>query len=275
MVVDIARAAGGRVLEDDRFPAADAGTPSAYTNAAVLLGPLGESATAEVVSRITSFFEGAPGGPWLLFSPLPTPDLQSLGLGAVGHPPLMFRPQGGERRPPPPELEIVRVVDAETLQTFERTAIEAYPLPELADLHAGTFMPTALVDDDRFFFFLGLVDGEPIGTSMAHVGASMSHVEYVSAMPAARGRGYGEAMTWPATRPTPRRRPCSSRATSVAPRTSGWATCRWRASPSGRVPAPKDKRERGGQTIRTFWASSPFLPGPTSNSTRCPSSRVR
>jgi hypothetical protein len=34
---------------------------------------------------------------------------------------------------------------------------------------------------------------------MAHLGASMSHVEYVSAMPAARGRGYGEAMTWPAT----------------------------------------------------------------------------
>jgi GNAT superfamily N-acetyltransferase len=96
-------------------------------------------------------------------------------------------------------LEIVRVADAETLETFERTAIDAYPLPELAGLHAGTFMPTALVDDDRFLFFLGLVDGGPIGTSMAHLGASMSHVEYVSAMPAARGRGYGEAMTWPAT----------------------------------------------------------------------------
>jgi GNAT superfamily N-acetyltransferase len=199
MVVDIARAAGGRVLEDDRFLAADAGTPSAYTNAAVLLGPLSESAMAEVVSRITSFFEDAPGGPWLLFSPVPTADLRPMGLGAVGHPPLMFRAQGGERRPPPPELEIVRVADARTLETFERTAIDAYPLPELAGAHAGMFMPTALVDDDRFFFFLGLVDGEPIGTSMAHLGASMSHVEYVSAMPAARGRGYGEAMTWPAT----------------------------------------------------------------------------
>jgi len=27
----------------------------------------------------------------------------------------------------------------------------------------------------------------------------MSHIEYVSAMPGVRGRGYGEAMTWPAT----------------------------------------------------------------------------
>jgi hypothetical protein len=199
MIVDVARAAGGRVLEDERFFAADAGTPSAYTNAAVLLGPLGEGATADAVSALTSFFDAAPGGPWLLFSPVPTPDLRKQGLGAVGHPPLMFRAQGGERRSPPPELEIVRVADASTLQTFERTAIEAYPLPELADVHTGTFMPAALLDDDRFLFFLGLVDGEPIGTSMAHLGASMSHVEYVSASPSVRGRGYGEAMTWPAT----------------------------------------------------------------------------
>ena len=199
MVVDIARAAGGRVFEDDHFAAADAGTPSAYTNAAVLLGPLGESATADAVSRITAFFDAAPGGPWLLFSPVPTPDLRPQGLGAVGHPPLMFRPHGGERRHPPPELEIVQVDDPAMLQTFERTAIEAYPLPELAEAHSGTFMPPALLDDDRFLFFLGLAEGRPIGTSMAHVGASMSHVEYVSAMPGARGRGYGEAMTWPAT----------------------------------------------------------------------------
>jgi len=198
MIVDVGRAAGGRVLEDERFLAADAGTPSAYTNAAVLLGPLGESATG-VVSRITSFFHEAPGGPWLLFSPVPTPDLRPLGLGAVGHPPLMLRPSGGTPREPPPELEIVRVADVETLQTFERTAIEAYPLPELADVHAGTFMPHSLLDDDRFLFFLGLVEGRPIGTSMAHLGASMSHVEYVSASPNVRGRGYGEAMTWPAT----------------------------------------------------------------------------
>ena len=62
---------------------------------------------------------------------------------------------GGERRPPPPGLEIVPVADVETLQTFERTAIDAYPLPELAGLDAGTFMPTSLLDDDRFLFFLG------------------------------------------------------------------------------------------------------------------------
>jgi hypothetical protein len=111
----------------------------------------------------------------------------------------MLRPRGGDRRPPPPELEIVRVDDPATLQVFERTVIDAYPFPELAGLGAGTFTPPSLLDDDRFQFFLGLADGRPVGTSMAHLGASMSHVEYVAASPSVRGRGYGEAMTWPAT----------------------------------------------------------------------------
>jgi ribosomal protein S18 acetylase RimI-like enzyme len=199
MVADVARAAGGRAREDDDLVLADAGTPSAYTNAAVLRAPVGEGAAAAVVSRITSFFDAAPGGPWLLFSPLPTPDLKPHGLGAVGHPPLMLRPPGGARRDPPPDLEIVRVDDPATLRTFEQTAIDAYPLPELAALEAGAFMPPSLLDNDRFRFFLGFVDGEPVGTSMAHLGASMSHVEFVSASPKVRGRGYGEAMTWPAT----------------------------------------------------------------------------
>ena len=199
MVVEMACAAGGRTLQEDGFVVADSGTPSAYTNAAVLLGPIGESDASGVVSKIASFFDQAPGGSWLLFCPLPTPDLRPHGLGPVGHPPLMLRPRGGDRRPPPPELEIVRVVDADTLRTFERTAIEAYPLPDLAGLDVGAFTPPSLLDDDRFQFFLGLVDGEPLGTSMAHLGHSMSHVEYVSTKEAARGRGYGEAMTWPAT----------------------------------------------------------------------------
>ncbi|HMG27646.1 MAG TPA: hypothetical protein VKH36_12625, partial [Acidimicrobiia bacterium] len=223
-----------------------------------------------MVSRITSFFDEEPGGPWLLFSPLPTPDLRPLGLGAVGHPPLMLRPPGGARRDPPPELEIVRVADVATLQTFERTAIQAYPLPELADVHIGTFMPLSLLGDDRFLFFLGVVDGRPIGTSVAHLGASMSQVEYVSASPSVHGRAYGEAMTWPATLADANAPSMLIASDLGRPTYERMGYLRWRVSHSGPVPAPKD--ERVGQTIRTFWASSPFFPGPTSNSTRCPSS---
>ena len=121
------------------------------------------------------------------------------GVKPVGHPPLMLRTPGGDRRPPPPDLEIVEVSDAETLRTFEQTAIHAYPMPELEAAGAGGFMPASLLDDNAFRFYLGFVDGQPVATSMAHLSASMSHVEYVTTIPAVRGRGYGEAMTWPAT----------------------------------------------------------------------------
>jgi hypothetical protein len=154
---------------------------------------------------MAEFFAGAPGGPWMLFSATPTPDLRPYGLQPVGHPPLMFRPAGGDRRPPPEDLEIVEAADVDTLRVLERTLIEGYPMPELRGLGAGGFLPDALLDDDRFRLYLGDVDGEPVGTSMAHLGTSMSHVEWVSTTQAGRGRGYGEAMTWAATLALPNR----------------------------------------------------------------------
>jgi hypothetical protein len=198
MVEAVARAGGGRVLHEDEFAAADTESPNGYMNAAVLLAPLSESRASEVIARLSSFFADAPGGQWMLFSAIPTPDLRPYGVKPVGHPPLMLRTPGGDPRPLPRDLEIVEVADPETLRTFEQTAIEAYPMPELADSSRG-FIPASLLDDDRFRCFLGLVDGQPVGTSMAHLGASMSHVEFVTAIPAVRGRGYGETMTWPAT----------------------------------------------------------------------------
>lgn len=197
MVETVARAGGGRVLHEDEFAAADTESPNGYMNAAVLLAPLSESRAAVVIARLSSFFAAAPGGRWMLFSATPVPNLRPYGVKPVGHPPLMLRTPGGNRRPPPPDLEIVEVADPETLRTFEQIAIEAYPMPEFADSGRG-FMPASLLDDDRFRFFLGFVDGQPVATSMAHLGSSMSHVEYVTTMPAVRGRGYGEAMTWPA-----------------------------------------------------------------------------
>lgn len=203
MVETQAQAAGGRVLRQDTMVLGDAGSPGAYLNGGVLLAPLRDQAAGDVVARMTEFFAGAPGGPWMLFSATPTSDLRPHGLQPVGHPPLMFRPAGGERRPPPDDLEIVEVTDPDNLRIFERTLTDGYPMPELQG-RAGIF-PDALLDDDSFRLYLGLVDGEAVGTAMAHLGASMSHVEWVSSSEAVRGRGYGEAMTWAATLALPDR----------------------------------------------------------------------
>ena len=47
--------------------------------------------------------------------------------------------------------------------------------------------------------FLGLVDGRPVATAMAHVAAGVNHVEFVSTRSDHRGRGIGAALTWAAT----------------------------------------------------------------------------
>ena len=197
MVTQQADAAGGRTQRDDTAALSDPNSPGAYLNAAVLLAPLADTQAGDAVARFAEFFAGGDEGQWLLFSATPTPDLRQYGLQLIGHPPLMLRPAGGDRRPPPDDLEIVTVHDTATLRTFEQTVIAAYPMPELEG-RSGVF-PDPLLDNESFRLYLGLVDGEPVGTSMTHLGASMSHVEWVTSIPAVRGRGYGEALTWSAT----------------------------------------------------------------------------
>lgn len=203
MVEAQAHAIGGRVLRDDTVVLADADSPGAYLNAAVLLAPLREHDRGDAIARMSEFFAAGSEGQWMLFSATPTPDLRPHGLQPVGHPPLMLRPSGGERRSAPDDLEVIEVGDPDTLRTFEQTVVTAYPMPELEG-RSGIF-PDALLDDDRFRLYLGLVDGEPVGTSMAHLGTAMSHVEWVTSTPAVRGRGYGEALTWSATLTLPER----------------------------------------------------------------------
>jgi predicted aconitase with swiveling domain len=47
--------------------------------------------------------------------------------------------------------------------------------------------------------WVGYVDGEPVSVAAAHVAAGATLVEYVAALPSARGRGAGAAVTWAAT----------------------------------------------------------------------------
>ena len=74
-----------------------------------------------------------------------------------------------------------------------------------------------------------------------------------------------------ATGPTPRRR---RRPPSTRVRWRGRATS-WVCSNCCNDMRRRAPRGVGAQITRTFWASSPFRPGPTSNSTACPSSRLR
>jgi hypothetical protein len=47
--------------------------------------------------------------------------------------------------------------------------------------------------------FVADLDGIPVATSGVHIGRGLNDVEWVSTLPACRGRGVGAAVTWAAT----------------------------------------------------------------------------
>jgi hypothetical protein len=65
------------------------------------------------------FFGQAAGGPFMLFSAWPTPNLRRVGFGLVGHPPMMLRPAGPYESSRPDGLEIRRVDDAASAEHWE------------------------------------------------------------------------------------------------------------------------------------------------------------
>ena len=94
MVGELATRTGGRVQRDDVVLLADAGSPAPYLNGAIVLRPLAADEVDSVMERAVRFFTGAPGGPWILFSPLPLPSLRHHGL-APGRSSPVHDPGGG------------------------------------------------------------------------------------------------------------------------------------------------------------------------------------
>jgi hypothetical protein len=151
---------------------------------------------AELVGEVVEFLpEGIAA---LIISPFPTPDLSSLGLGLLGHPPLMLRPTDTATRPPSSDLAVRRATTPQQLVDAERVLVEGYPLPELADLAPGDFYgPDFGADTTQVFV---AYDGDtPVATSAAHSAAGVTVVENVAVLSEARGRGAGAAITWAAT----------------------------------------------------------------------------
>jgi hypothetical protein len=202
-IVDTATAMGAPVHRDDDVLAMDPGSPVFFLNGALARHPLDAATIPALVETVQRFFRERPGGPFLVMSAWPTPDLAPFGFELVGHPPFMFRPVGSPAPPPPQELEIVEVHDGATLEAYERTLVEAYPLPA-GDSLPGGVAPPAVLKIPGWRMWVGFVDGRAVATSAAHVVHGVNRVEWVSTRDEVRGRGYGEAITWAATVADPR-----------------------------------------------------------------------
>ena len=110
----------------------------------------------------------------------------------------MVRFPAPRSRPEPPGVELREVHDADGLAVAERVLVEGYPMPDLEPLLAGDLLAPGILGGPTRVW-VGYVDGEPVSVACAHEHAGATLVEYVAALPAARGRGAGSAVTWAAT----------------------------------------------------------------------------
>lgn len=202
---DLVRTNGGHVLDDDEagLHLRDLRSGSPFGNPALLTRPVGPSGTMDVIERMQAFYLAREGGPFLVFSPWPTTDWSDHGFVAVGHPPLMLRPPGGHTGAVD-GLDIVRVAERRTLEDFERTLVEAYPVPELQPWAAGGLLGPDLLDTP-WVPLVGYLGGEAVATAAAYVAPTLTLVELVSTREEYRGRGIGVAVTAAASTADPGR----------------------------------------------------------------------
>jgi hypothetical protein len=181
------------VLDDDEVGAVDGGIPHPFVRAAVLRRP---PADADAIGdRLDAFFAG--DGMYGVFVPAFAAPPEGFELG--GHPPFMARPAGGPHPPLPSGLRIESVHDEAGMLDFERTMIAGYPVSELEGAPPGTGFPAKLLEVPDIRFWVGYEDDRPVATAGTLVHHGLNHVEWISALPEVRGRGYGAAMTWQAT----------------------------------------------------------------------------
>ncbi|MEU7898258.1 GNAT family N-acetyltransferase [Nonomuraea sp. NPDC049152] len=189
----VAACAGGRAERWEDLAVADPASQVLFDNAAVLLRPPAYIDLADTLRRLLAFYP--PERHFVFLSVWPTPDLSGEGLELMGHPPLMLRPPGGTRPAVPETLRIVPVADRLGLDDFVGTLVEAYPMPEAK----GTIFGDVRVLRGPVKLFVGYVGDQPVATSGARLGHGIVDVEWVSTLPAYRGRGIGTALTWAAT----------------------------------------------------------------------------
>lgn len=179
----------------DDLSVGDLGLPAALPpNNATLLRPLTDGELPDVLERVDGFFSTSPGGGYQLWSIWETPDLSGEGFGG-GSAPCMIREPGGEPGPAPPELTVVEAADEDTVR--EAATLIDTVFGGGRSEPADVLTPGVLGEDFRVW--VGSVDGRPVSTAMAFLSDGFVGVYAVATAEDARGRGYGQALSWAAT----------------------------------------------------------------------------
>ena len=229
---------GGRILDDPDagLPMCDLAIATRFGNVALVTHPIVDSATPDVIRRLTDFYSQRAGGPFLVFSPWRTSDWSTHGLHRVGHPPLMLRPAGGAG----PTVEALDIVTVTTRRPrrFRAHPDRGVPGARTPTVGAGLlFIPTYSTPRGGSS---SDTSGPSVATAAAFLGPRLTIIEFVSTRPdagvAATARRSPGRRAWP-TRACHR---CSSR------RMTGWGStslsdiyaccatrCGWELAPPG------------------------------------------
>jgi hypothetical protein len=149
--------------------------------------------------RAADFFAERPGGPYGIWSLWPLEGLPPEPLD-LWHILIMVRDEGGQAPAAPDDLEIVEATDATTLREAAALIDESFEAQSEPD---DVLTLDCLADDFRTW--VGRVDGRAVTTATAYMSDGFVGLYAVATTPAARGRGYGEAVTWTATLCRPER----------------------------------------------------------------------
>jgi GNAT superfamily N-acetyltransferase len=193
--IALAEARGERAYRDPgRLTMTDGASPLPFSNLVVIERPPSAGGIDALVSEIRAFYSGFPGGPALIKSLFPLPDLEPNGCMLMGHPPLMLRTPI-PLPSPPADLDIVAVTDARTASDYEEALVLGYPAPMLQPFRAGCFLPTRSLDAPGWHHFVGYADGRPVAAGSAYADNRVLRVENIAVMADTRGRGFGAAIT--------------------------------------------------------------------------------
>ncbi len=193
---------GGRALHLPGAVALDVGRPAGLMNSVVLLQPPLADAVASLMAALDVFFAfnaTARAGTVFMFTVWPVPDLTPFGWVCVEQMPLMARPPTEDASPAPPGLRISEVRSAQDLHHFEQVMVKGFPVPELEGLPAGSAIGPSILQDERFRFWLGWHDGQPVSASAAYVAHGVVDLIFLATLPQVRGRGFGSALARTAT----------------------------------------------------------------------------
>jgi GNAT superfamily N-acetyltransferase len=97
--------------------------------------------------------------------------------------------------PLPSGLRIIEVKDTNTLKTWCHVTSVGFGMPEPAETALLEWFKTDIEYNQPVKFYLGLLEGKPVATSMYFLGEGVVGIYFVATLPEARNRGIGFAVT--------------------------------------------------------------------------------